>query len=170
MIEIIDIILIGIIVVCIITDLKNRKIYNKVIYPTFIFAITYHFITGGWNELMHSLIGTLVGLALLFIPYYFNKFGAGDIKLLALVGALKGPGFVFHTGIYMGVIGAIIALCYVVLSFGGPFKILSAILTTTMYRKRPQKLKDLMKSKMPYAIPICGGALFCLLFEGYRLW
>ena len=57
-----------------------------------------------------SLLGWLVGSLLLFLPFALGGMGAGDVKFLAAVGALKGASFVFFTFIYMGLIGGAVAL------------------------------------------------------------
>ena len=56
-----------------------------------------------------SLLGLLLGLAILFIPFMIRGMGAGDVKMLALVGAVKGPVFVFYTAVGMALAGGIMA-------------------------------------------------------------
>nr|WP_052475877.1 hypothetical protein [Cohnella kolymensis] len=44
--------------------------------------------------------------------------GGGDVKLLALVGALKGAWFVFAASVYMALIGGVIALAIILFKDG----------------------------------------------------
>src|SRR5690348_10413767 len=106
----INAVLILVLLISVVTDLKSRKIYNKVIFPGLAAAFTIHLLLGGWIELGISVIGCLIGLGVLLIPYLLGGMGAGDVKLLALIGALKGTYFVINASFYMALIGAALAL------------------------------------------------------------
>lgn len=93
-----------------VTDLTSRKIYNVVLMPALLFAIGYNWYQGGWPGLGHSLLGMLVGLLILIIPFAKGGMGAGDVKLLGTIGALKGLTFVVYAAIGMGLAGGIMAL------------------------------------------------------------
>ena len=43
------------------------------------------------NEFYQSLLGLGVGIGVLFIPFAFRWIGAGDVKLLGVMGAFVGP-------------------------------------------------------------------------------
>ena len=43
------------------------------------------------NEFYQSLTGISVGIGVLFIPFAFRWIGAGDVKLLGVMGAFVGP-------------------------------------------------------------------------------
>ena len=45
----------------------------------------------GMNEVYQSLLGIGVGIGVLFIPFAFRWIGAGDVKLLGVMGAFVGP-------------------------------------------------------------------------------
>lgn len=45
----------------------------------------------GITELNQSLLGVGVGIGILFIPFAFRWIGAGDVKLLGVMGAFVGP-------------------------------------------------------------------------------
>ena len=51
-----------------------------------------------------------MGLGLLLIPFLIGGVGAGDVKLLAVIGGIKGTEFVFLTFLGTGIAGGIIAL------------------------------------------------------------
>lgn len=61
-----------------------------------------------------SFLGFALGLALLLPGYHFGATGAGDVKLMAAVGAIVGPPLVvtafFCTAIAGGVLAVIVAL------------------------------------------------------------
>ncbi|MGJ7919182.1 A24 family peptidase [Neobacillus sp. LXY-4] len=107
-----------ILMISLITDIKNRRILNIVTLPAILFGLLFYTITLGWDGFLFSGKGFLVGLGLLLIPYLLGGMGAGDVKLMAAIGALTGTSFTFHSFIYTGIIGGIIALFLIIKSDG----------------------------------------------------
>lgn len=105
-----DAVLVVVLVICATTDVIYRKIYNLVLMPALLFAIGYNWLQGGWPGLGQSLLGMLLGLLILIIPFAKGGIGAGDVKLLGVIGAFKGVTFVLYTAIGMGLAGGLIAL------------------------------------------------------------
>lgn len=110
----VDIILIGLVLVAVIFDIKERRIPNQVIIIGLLAAFLNHLLRGDYTGLILSLQGLAFGTGLLLIPYLLGGFGAGDVKLLGMIGALKGAAFVFNTFLWMAVIGGIIAVIILV--------------------------------------------------------
>src|SRR4051794_10810922 len=104
------ILLLVILIISVITDLRNRKILNIVTLPTILLALFYYSFSTGFQGFAFSGLGFLVGIGILFIPFVMGGIGAGDVKLLAAIGALKGMMFVLYTGLFAGVIGGLIAV------------------------------------------------------------
>ncbi|MCI2257071.1 prepilin peptidase [Domibacillus sp. PGB-M46] len=162
----IDLFLLVILLICVITDVRSGKIYNKVIYPGLLAAFLFHFTVDGWEGISYSFIGFLIGFVLLLIPYMMKGMGAGDVKLLALVGALKGGTFVFESFIYMALIGGVISLFIILIRSGAPKSIvhfLSGLKNGTVYY--PFHTSDALKVKFPYGIAIAGGTILAMLAE-----
>jgi len=86
--------------------------------PALLFAIGYNWYQGGWPGLGQSLLGMLIGLLILIIPFAKGGIGAGDVKLLGVIGAFKGVTFVLYTAIGMGLAGGLIALGILSYKFG----------------------------------------------------
>lgn len=110
----IDIVLLLVTVICIYTDLTKRKIYNFVLLPAVILALSYYIYIDGLHGGYFSLKGLFLGLALLLIPYSMGGIGAGDVKLLATIGALKGSSFIFITFLTGAIAGGILAMFYLI--------------------------------------------------------
>ncbi|WP_409254400.1 prepilin peptidase [Bacillus sp. SCS-153A] len=168
-----DILLLLILAVCVVTDLKSRKIYNKVIFPSLLLTLVLHSIFGGFSGLLDSLLGFAVGLGLLLIPYLMGGMGAGDVKLLALIGAIKGVGFVLTTSFYMALLGGVIALAILLLRKGFFQRvkgILYSVCSLTYGLKVPLGVvrSDYQKT-YPYGVAIAGGAVVSLFFNGVLL-
>ena len=100
----------GILIVAAIIDLYLRKIPNLLTYPTIIIAFIYNCIYNGFNGLLFSGTGLLVGLIALGIFYLFGGMGAGDVKLMGAVGAVLGPKNVLNVFLFTGIIGGIYSI------------------------------------------------------------
>ncbi|WP_051682996.1 A24 family peptidase [Salinicoccus luteus] len=140
----INVFLIIVLAVCVVTDIRERKIYNKVIFPALLAAFGLNIIFGGFSGFGDALIGFVVGFALLLIPYILGGMGAGDVKLLGLVGAFKGSSFVLESFIYMAVVGGMLAI-FVIVTRGG--------------------LKKSFGIGMPYGVAIASGSGLALLMD-----
>lgn len=73
-----------------ITDIWRFRVYNAFTVPLALTGFAYHVFTGGWNGVQQSCGGMLLGFILLVIPYALGLLGAGDVKLLAAIGAWLG--------------------------------------------------------------------------------
>lgn len=91
-------------------DLRVRRIPNQLIIIAIVFAFTYHLYQAGFSGLLFSLKGFGLGLALLLLPFLMGGIGAGDVKFLAAIGAMKGSLYVFNTFLWMAIWGGVIAL------------------------------------------------------------
>lgn len=98
------------VLICLYTDLKDRKIYNKVLLPAFILGVILNVFLNGFQGLLDSMIGFGIGLAFLIIPFALGGIGGGDVKLIAVIGAIKGWEFVGYTALGMGIFGGLIAI------------------------------------------------------------
>jgi len=99
-----------------VTDLRTRRIPNVLTFSAAAGAVLFHLVTGGWQAAGWSIVGLFVG-ALLFLPMFaLRGMGAGDVKLLAAVGAWLGPGQVamaaLATSLVGGVMAVVVALAY----------------------------------------------------------
>lgn len=109
-----DVILFGVLAICFYTDVTARKIYNFILLPACISALIYHLLTGGLGLGWWSIQGLLLGIALLVIPFSMGGIGAGDVKLLGIIGALKGPDFVIIAFLAGAIVGGIMAAVYLI--------------------------------------------------------
>lgn len=105
----INILLVALLSISFYTDIKYHIISNKITLPVVVIALLINGYSAGFQGFLFGLKGLAAGMLLLFIPYYLGGIGAGDVKLLGAVGALKGPLFAVKTLILGGLIGGIIA-------------------------------------------------------------
>ncbi|MDN5363628.1 MAG: prepilin peptidase CpaA [Eubacteriales bacterium] len=95
---------------CLFTDLRERKIYNSVLVGAFCLGLLLHGLTEGGAGLVASGKGLVLGLFLLLPFFLLGGIGGGDVKFLAVIGALRGPEFVFRTFLIAAVAGAVLSL------------------------------------------------------------
>jgi len=98
----------------IITDVKSRKIYNIQTFTAMACGLVLHFSFEGINGLLFSLYGLILGLLLLIFFFLNGSIGAGDVKLLAAIGALKGTVFTLETMFFAALIGGFMAVIFVI--------------------------------------------------------
>ncbi len=79
-----------------VTDLWKFKIYNVVTVPLLISGLVYHSIVGGIPGFGASLLGAVFGFGILVLFYVMGGMGAGDVKLMAAVGAWLCLPLTFH--------------------------------------------------------------------------
>ncbi|MBB3113822.1 prepilin peptidase CpaA [Paenibacillus phyllosphaerae] len=165
----INALLLAVLSICVVTDIRSRKIYNNVILPVFVLAVVFQTATSGWDGALHALAGLAVGFAILFIPYMLGGMGAGDVKLLALVGALKGVGFVLVASFYMALVGALMALLIVLFKkgFRERVRFVQYVAVCIRFRLKLPLQGAFTSGTYPYGVAIAGGCLFGLMLKGW---
>ena len=159
-------------VVAAVIDGYKLKVPNWITFPMIISGWVWSTLAFGWWGLVWSLAGTAVGLALLLPAYAIGGMGAGDVKLLAGVGAWVWGTVTFYAFCVSAVLGGVIAVG-MVLSQRAWHKhqaqfqmIVNEVLTI----RDPEQLATIAaerKSSMmllPYGIPIAIGTI------GYFAW
>lgn len=101
-------------IISLITDIRNRKILNIVTFPAMVIGLIYYTLTLGLDGFLFSSGGLLVGFFILLIPFLLGGMGAGDVKLMAAIGALTGVTFVIHSFFYTALFGGIIAVYLII--------------------------------------------------------
>jgi prepilin peptidase CpaA len=121
MLTAIDLVLICLVAQAAITDLAIRKIPNVLILTGLLLALILHLLAGPrWAPLTDWLAGTLTGL-FLFLPLYLARgMAAGDVKLMAMVGAFAGPGLALQIGLATYLAGGLMALA--MMCYGGSLR------------------------------------------------
>ena len=143
--------------------------------------LTYHFLAGGlifafWKGgsalLLTSMAGAAVGLLTLLPLYSIGGMGAGDVKLMAGVGAWIGPWLTLWAFASAAIVGAVIAAGMIAYS-GNLYRHLAMIHTISsevVTVRNPVVLSERAKERkptmmlLPYGIPIAVGSI------GYFAW
>ena len=100
------------------TDTKQGIIPNKMTFPAVAVGIGANTALGGWDGLGFAAAGAALGFVLFLLPFLFGGMGAGDVKLLAALGAFIGPTAVLGTFFFSALLGGLIALAVLIRNSG----------------------------------------------------
>ncbi|MES2012961.1 MAG: prepilin peptidase [Pseudomonadota bacterium] len=163
-------------------DIRSHRIPNKLVLAGVIFGLSFNgllpeglgfnsYIPGGLG-LLAALQGLCIGLLILLPLYWLRAMGAGDVKLMAMVGAFLGPHDVLGALLATFVAGGVMGLVIVFWSrqFGQLIQNLKFMLLGGMVKMsvgQPPRMGDLPVSvgKMPYAVAITVGTLSYLVWQ-----
>ena len=153
------------------------KVPNWITFPFIISGWIYSLVFFGWAGLGWSMLGTAIGLGLLLPAYAIGGMGAGDVKLLAGVGAWIGATHTLYAFCLSAVFGGLIALAMVL--YGRKLAkhkhLFMGILTEILTVRDPRRLAAIAadrKSSMmllPYGIPIAMGTIVYFIWTGMLL-
>jgi prepilin peptidase CpaA len=97
-----------------VTDLRAQRIPNLLTMPSILAALIYYTVLNGTSGLIFSICGLAAGIGLLILPYLMGGMGAGDAKLMGVVGAFVGAHGVFISFLLTAVAGGFYALLLLV--------------------------------------------------------
>ncbi len=173
----------AVLVVAAVIDGIKLKVPNWITFPLaiggWLFSAVFCGLTGFgfWSGLGCSLLGTAVGLGLLLPAYAIGGMGAGDVKLLAGVGAWIGVSQTFWAFVVSVMIGAVIAIGMVLYQrkWDHHRRQFWSIFMEILIIRNPDELSELAakrKSSMmllPYGIPIAIGTIGYFVYMGTTL-
>lgn len=150
------------------------KVPNWVTFPFVAGGWIYSFCAFGWEGLGWSVVGTIVGLALLLPAYAIGGMGAGDVKLLAGVGAWMYGEHTFYAFCISAIVGAVLAVGMVAVRKGWKKHTDNAriILNEIMTIRDPNELSSIAAQRkpsmllLPYGIPIAIGTIAYFFWMG----
>lgn len=131
-------------------DWKARRIPNWLTFGTLFLMLLISLLSFKFILILNCLIGFLVGIALLIIPYAIGWMGAGDVKLLGAVGAIVGFKYVILIFVYSTLWGLVCGLLWIILKPGH----LKFLITTAQVLPAVDK-----QQKFPYGIVIFLGTI-----------
>jgi len=147
------------------SDLRSRRIPNALTVGAAVVAVAMHGLLNGWSGVLLAATGWVVGLILLFPLFALGGMGAGDVKLLAAIGAWLGPIGAVWTGLYGSVAGGIMALIvalargYAVAAIRNVGTILRVWSMAGVQPVAGLTLADKSSVRLPFALPLAVGAL-----------
>jgi prepilin peptidase CpaA len=155
--------------IALVTDVRARRIPNWLSASALLLGFTANLLlgslsdgaTGALSGVLSALAGAALGFCVLF-PFYVirvnglgHAIGAGDVKLLAALGAIVGPHALVSVAVYGALVGALQAT--VILANQGR---LSLILHQTLVMRTAPTLGG---RKAPYAVALAAGVFLTMV-------
>lgn len=144
--------LIGLLGAAVWTDQKQQRIPNDLVIVILLLGFAMQIVLNGMEGFIDAALGVLVGLAIFLVPYVGGGMAAGDVKLLAAVGAFLGPlPVLLASGASMvfGVVLAGLRLAYRRYQHGERLT-----------------LKQMRSTRFPFAAAVAAGVAFVLVTRG----
>ncbi|QDU90109.1 Type IV leader peptidase family protein [Pirellulimonas nuda] len=168
-------------VVAAVIDGLQLKVPNWLTFPMIVSGWVFSSTAGAtmygfaWYEALgFSLLGTVVGLLLLLPAYAIGGMGAGDVKLMAGIGAWVWTEHTLYAFAASAIVGGVIAVVMVLASKGWDKHQAQfwMILGEIMNNKNPEVLAAIAKERkprmmlLPYGIPMAIGTIGYFALSG----
>jgi prepilin peptidase CpaA len=157
-------------------DVRTHRIPNSLVLSGIVAAFALHALLPGGASLfdahspgglgiLHSFAGLVIGIAVLLPLYLLRVMGAGDVKLMGMVGALLGPGGALSAALLTLVVGGVLAAGAALASgsmrraISNARMILTSALLKTATVRSASSATAASAGKIPYAVAIASGAL-----------
>lgn len=154
-------------------DIRQRRIPNLLIIIGLAAASLAAAITGGLPGILDALTGIAVGLLALLPFFALRLVGAGDVKLVGVVGGFLGVGALPQVLLITFIAGGVLALVSIFLARSSAQALdnLRLAFTTVLARAGGDgvSVQDLglkSASRVPYALAIASGVAYWLLTGG----
>ncbi|MFB0957962.1 MAG: A24 family peptidase [Clostridiaceae bacterium] len=161
----------------VVSDLKIRKIPNRLTVPFALIGLGFNALVDFPEGILIGVFGFLSGFLIFLIPYMMKGMGAGDVKLMAAIGAITDWRTVVYVALFTALLGGIISLLsrartgdigetlkrtgrLILFYFFALIEKITSLPTMT-YRKDKYRLEmtDPKTDYIPYAIAIAGGCI-----------
>lgn len=161
------IVLAPLLIAAIYTDLKWSRIPNWLTVSAMGIGLLMQTWVGGLHGALVSLAGLGVGMGLFLLPYACRGIGAGDVKLMAAIGAIVDPAGALSVAILSVLAGGLYALCAMTYQWGlaTTSKKLAFATYGTFMTGGATGIGDLqLPFKLRYGLAIAVGTLLFLLW------
>ncbi len=158
-----------------VTDVRTNRIPNWLTYGSLLAALAIRGYLEAWYGLGAGVIGALVGGGAFFLLFVLGGMGAGDVKLMAAVGAWTGARQVLVVMIGSAIAGGVLALFYIVFyrRIGSTVRSMGELirfhLTTGIGAHPDLNLQSSGVIRVPYGLAIAAGTSY-VFWASTNLW
>ena len=154
-----------------ITDLRSRRIPNRLTGPAILLGLSLHLAAGGWRECGTSFLGLILCGAVFVVFHIAGGMGAGDVKLIAAEACLLGLSNAGSLLLYTVLCGGLLGLGLAVRR--GKFRqtFANVIVLTSHHSRnglRPHPELNVLNTntlRLPYAVAIAAGSVLTILLQ-----
>lgn len=157
-----------------ITDLKSQRIYNWLTFPLMLSGLIAHTVFGGWDGLLLSAGGFGLGLAVMVVPFFMGMMGAGDVKLMAGIGAWLGASATFTAFIFTCIAGGAYAIIVLLKNYQLMKIVLTNVWASMLRLVSTRSLdykpiaSDLALPRLCYGVAIAAGTVGAMILNATR--
>lgn len=163
-----------VLVVAAVIDGAILKVPNWLTFPFIICGWVHWTLDSGFAGLGYSMLGTLVGMMLLLVLRNVGGMGAGDVKLLAGVGAWLGAITTLWAFAATAIVGGVMAVFMIMASgqWQKHYAMAHQILNEWKTVRKPSKLAEIARERkptmklLPYGIPMAIGSIAYFAIAG----
>lgn len=166
-------VLFALLVIAAVIDCRVYRIPNWLTFGGAAFALVYSVFVPFSRDagILWAFGGLLMGFVVMLPMYALGVMGAGDVKLMAMVGAFLGLGDIMYALIYALIAGGVAALLVALLRksmwrmLRNVKGVVQAATYATLGGMKPQVFLDAGESvgKLPYGVSICAGTVVYLI-------
>jgi prepilin peptidase CpaA len=159
---------IGIASAACVTDVRASRIPNALTFGAAAAALVFHMVAPMGHGFREAFAGWFVGAAMMFFPFALGGLGAGDVKLVAALGAWLGPMNAVWLAVYAaiagGVLSVVVAMChgYLKQALANVWLLLQHWAVAGLRPLYPISLEGSGGPRLAYALPIFAGLLLNL--------
>ena len=163
-----QIVLVLMVAIAAVHDVRFRRIPNWLVLTGLVLGLGLNTFLLRWPGARASLLGIVLAFLIYFPLYLLRGMGAGDVKLMAAIGAIVGPANWFGIFIISALLGGIAAV-FLLLSRG---RLLNSLWNISFlfqrllrfqapYAREELDISSPKSVKLPHGVAIaCGSALF----------
>jgi prepilin peptidase CpaA len=156
------------------TDVRDRRIPNRLTYPAMLAGLLLQTAVYGWRGLLLGLGGGMLFGGVFFFFHLVRAMGAGDVKLATALGCIIGPTASWQVMFATAVAGGVLAVAVMVFK-GRVLKTLRNTLSVVGFhavhglRTHPEvNLDNPTAIRLPYGLAFAAGTLYWTLFT--QMW
>lgn len=156
-------------VIAAVIDVQQHRIPNWLTYPGILLGLALRGVLFGWKGLAGATTGLLLAGGIMFLFYMVRAMGAGDVKLMAALGALVGPREAITVLLATAIFGGVLAIGYAIYrrQIGSTLKNVGSVLRFHAWaglQAHPDlNLDNPTALRLPYGLAIALGTLYTSL-------
>lgn len=152
-------------------DIKSYAIPNPLILTGWISGFLLQMMANGIQGIGYWCLGSIIPIIITYVLFYFKMLGAGDIKLLSVIGGMCGIGFLKSVLFISLFVGAVLSLMQMLrwkqlqIRFLYFFKYVTEMIETKQYVPYYEMKRDGTKCVIRYSIAIGVAVCICVIWE-----
>lgn len=152
-------------------DVFNQRIPNWLVAAGVVCGLLLNSLLPAGLGFIVALQGLGLGILLLLPLYLLRAMGAGDVKLMGMVGAFVGPQAIIGVTLLTFVAGGVMALFVALRTgqlqrmLGNVRMVLQSVAMQAGMRQKPEIEMPQSAGKLPYAVAITAGTVLFLVWQ-----